>query len=320
MRNVRMKSRSTGFTLIELLVVIAIIAVLIALLLPAVQQARESARRTQCKNNLKQIGLAMHNYHETNGRLPILGTLPGSPLSAANGEFSANVRLLPYIDQANLYNQLNPSVNVKFPDAVTNDYRLNTDDLGRLAVFPINVFVCPSDTGPTLNPFFKNAAKGNYPLNQEVFARGTFRITGRSFSEFTDGISNTALAAEKSIVQTGSAMSIGTVWAMGTACGTQQCYNTRTSPNFPFRPLGTGIGTDNCWSEDTSLGITRGSATSAHIGSVHVLIADGSVRSVSNSIAKNPLPPQTSAALNPGKGYTWNNLAYPDDGFILEAF
>ena len=98
------RKRRGGFTLIELLVVIAIIAVLIALLLPAVQQAREAARRTQCKNNLKQIGLALHNYESTFGRLPP-GTFGGMGTCNDDG-LAWSFSILPYLDQAPLYNQI----------------------------------------------------------------------------------------------------------------------------------------------------------------------------------------------------------------------
>lgn len=108
------RGRRTGFTLIELLVVIAIIAVLIALLLPAVQQARESARRTACRNNLRQLGLALHNYESTHSIFPlgVLGTTgsvaPGNPLT------TWQTFVLPFVEQAPLYNQYN--FNVRFDD------------------------------------------------------------------------------------------------------------------------------------------------------------------------------------------------------------
>src|SRR6266487_2467467 len=98
--------RRLGFTLIELLVVIAIIAVLVALLLPAVQQAREAARRSQCRNNLKQIGLALHDYHSTHNVFPP-GYVAGAAYPATSNGWSWCAQLLPYLDQASLYHSIN---------------------------------------------------------------------------------------------------------------------------------------------------------------------------------------------------------------------
>ena len=157
MRNLSLQRRRSAFTLIELLVVIAIIAILIALLLPAVQQAREAARRTQCKNNMKQIGLALHNYHDVHSKLP-----PGAfwNARASDGQRyhqgSMLTHLLPFIEQQNMFNEIpfnNP------PGRNVNNTRDANNTLLRRKFF-VPSFVCPSDTAG--NNFNNRATVQNY--------------------------------------------------------------------------------------------------------------------------------------------------------------
>ena len=122
--------RVRGFTLIELLVVIAIIAVLIALLLPAVQQAREAARRTQCRNNLKQVGLALHNYNEAFSTFPPVSVLPQGRTFEP---YSGHARLLPYIDQGNVANLIDWNVSSEFTSNPT------------AAKTRVAIYMCPSE-------------------------------------------------------------------------------------------------------------------------------------------------------------------------------
>jgi prepilin-type N-terminal cleavage/methylation domain-containing protein/prepilin-type processing-associated H-X9-DG protein len=143
-----------GFTLIELLVVIAIIAVLIALLLPAVQAAREAARRAQCTNNLKQIGLAMHNYHQTIDRFPLgmSQSFATANTTYANwGEWSAQAMLLPYMEQSPIYN----SINFGFDMIYGLGGSVNLTASTRV----ITAFLCPSDS---------NAAFGGAPTSSQA--------------------------------------------------------------------------------------------------------------------------------------------------------
>lgn len=136
--------RSTGFTLIELLVVIAIIAILIALLLPAVQQAREAARRSQCKNNLKQIGLALNNYEGTHKMFPSMYSFG----AANSGNYSVQAQLLPYVDQDGLKKLINFSLRLQIgccPGMVN-------PPLVQAAATKLSLFRCPSDPGPDTVP------------------------------------------------------------------------------------------------------------------------------------------------------------------------
>jgi prepilin-type N-terminal cleavage/methylation domain-containing protein len=196
-----------GFTLIELLVVIAIIAILIALLLPAVQQAREAARRTQCRNHLKQLGLALHNYHDTFNLLPqgVFGagtSGTGAPVYATGfgSEWqghSVSWSLLPYIDQASLYNQLNPNHAWQEDNATVVPPSLN-NTLNNTKIAP---YVCPSDikmntaegtnnyvfsTGPNLG--WTDVAAQSVGMFSRRFSKG--------LNDILDGTSNTIAASE----------------------------------------------------------------------------------------------------------------------------
>jgi prepilin-type N-terminal cleavage/methylation domain-containing protein len=185
-----MPRRRQGFTLIELLVVIAIIAILIALLLPAVQQAREAARRTECKNRLKQIGLAMHNYHDAHGCFPFGWGGTGPPTPSGSPRYSAISQLLPFLDQAPLY---------------------DTIDFHRPLIDPVNaparmtevaLLRCPSDLANT-QPQAGGAInymgnKGNNHLWQDPHQNGIFfYFSVIRFRDIIDGASSTAAFSER---------------------------------------------------------------------------------------------------------------------------
>jgi len=193
-----------AFTLIELLVVIAIIAVLISLLLPAVQAAREAARRAACVNNLKQIGLALHNYESVNGVFP-----PGriNTYVAGRGNcWGAHSQYLPFIEQAALFHSMNFSMNAD-PDYTTTNAVANMT----AAITPVNFLLCPSDSGPTMvqvggGMFAVHSYLLNVGSNYAVVQRPPdamlppdgifFENSDVRLASMTDGTSNTVAISE----------------------------------------------------------------------------------------------------------------------------
>lgn len=306
--------RERGFTLIELLVVIAIIGVLVALLLPAVQQAREAARQTQCKNNLKQIGLALHNYLDTYTRFPPCSVYPTTYLSEP---WSAQARLLPYIEQTALHNLVNWNVSSEY---LANPIVCQTR---------VPIYMCPSEVQDHSRP---TAAITHYPLNYS-FNQGTWFVydpttrqggdgafvpnTAMKAADFVDGMSSTLAASENKAFQpnvwdTGMPNTLNvpppnsptevlayagggtfdqnghTEWVEGDVH--EVGFTTTFTPNtvVPYVNGGTTYDIDVTSmrdSESTTVPTYAAvTARSYHVGTVNCLLMDGSVRGVGNSI------------------------------------
>jgi prepilin-type N-terminal cleavage/methylation domain-containing protein/prepilin-type processing-associated H-X9-DG protein len=239
-----MKTRSyRGFTLIELLVVIAIIAVLIALLLPAVQSAREAARRAQCSNNMKQIGLGMHNYHTTHGTFPLGGTYAAYSIgyNIGWGSWSAQALMLGYLEQMPLYN----SANFNWAVGTAPGFNINST----VSASILSVFVCPSDgispvrpSTATLSCWQWTGTTNNYLGSMGTTTAyggvgsdttGVFTQGGRVYGiqNITDGSSNT-IAFGESLVGDGTIEAVK--WRDGPVVATKalagSLYDISTNP------------------------------------------------------------------------------------------
>jgi len=314
-----------GFTLIELLVVIAIIAVLVGLLLPAVQAAREAARRGQCLNNLKQIGLALANYHTTHDRFPMATTIAYSDpgVQTTWGTFSCQTLLLPYLDNQPLYAACNFSWNCWY----NVGYQVNSTVFNTRVAF----FLCPSDgkSGPA-NTNNYMACMGTATNPWTIAGTGVFsNYTCSSYSSLRDGSSQTIAFSEALVsdalhstrwrdgvaVASGSAgqsdnagMNLPGVMADLATC--TQLWQAKQgipgnedkgyrwasgSPGVAaFNTIVTPNSNDYQWAgcrlDNAGGGFDFGqyeNATSNHSGGVNALLCDGSVAFIKNSVNMN---------------------------------
>ncbi len=342
-RSLTSTSGRKGFTLIELLVVIAIIAVLIALLLPAVQQAREAARRTQCKNNLKQMGLALHNFHDTYTRFPPGGAADQQPFGTVsppvnNWGSGWMVYILPYVDQAPIFSSW---------QFYGNSGVFNANNMALITSKKVPGYYCPSSPLPTLCRNVTGVAAGNYvgvsgsingviPNFNEtrtinlsnagtVGAGGVLYPNSQiQFRDITDGTSNTMAITEHGdfITDTGNTKQdwrASQPW--GWQIGTSDPGSIYPTP-VTYGNLAGDARSSNCitmrYAINRKTGWTDNTATtgvgsyvaanippnSAHTGGVHILMCDGAVRFISDNLDMGTL----------------GRLSVRDDGQVVSDF
>ena len=349
------RNNKRGFTLIELLVVIAIIAILVALLLPAVQQAREAARRSSCKNNLKQIGLALHNYHDTHRVFVHMmgGTSGGRPAGGTANDgnedrISGFVCLLPFFEQGPLYDQISGPLGI-YPAFGPSR------DIGGYAPWKqkLSMILCPSNPTPaTYRNFGWNVSQsyvfsmGDTINNWSVKTRGIFGFqSATKMRDIIDGTSNTLMIAERGIFSDntrdirGLAANSGVSTALtnpGTcfSAASGGLYNVGQSvrsdrhmgglwqhgqPHFAGFCAVLPPNSPSCMANSHGDSWALASASSYHTGGIQVLMADGSVRFVSENIDTGNVSaaPVTSG---PSAYGVWGALGTKSGGEVIGEF
>jgi prepilin-type N-terminal cleavage/methylation domain-containing protein len=320
-----LRGKRRAFTLIELLVVIAIIAILIALLLPAVQQAREAARRTQCKNNLKQIGLAMHNYHDTYGQFPQNYEATRNPDGNGRGKTSVSwiTASLPYLEQAPLYSQ----VDFNSTSGATDYNALNNTAAQTVRTKKLTGLLCPSNPQLALGNFAGNYAdNGPWHGNGRDFSAARTDYVGNMGWVFTgwkdcgtDIPQGNAPWVTPDQVYNGQADQLprfgGVFWWMGTAriadiidgtsttVGVFENHHWNTSKRFPgeqnkaaawFTPIGAidsmhkpiNFAPDDVAGGNGGEDTRCSSFSSTHVGGAQALLCDGAVVFISENISR----------------------------------
>lgn len=304
-------NRRPAFTLVELLVVIAIIGVLVALLLPAVQAAREAANRMSCGNNLKQIGIGVHNYHDTTKMLPEAGSRRSTPNSIAQPNISWHVSILPFMEEQPMYDQFN--LTLDWASTVTNAAGLSN---GALSTQDPGLYLCPS-AGRTMTYSASETSGGkkcftahylgilgpvgvipnsnpvaNYPLRNDQAGHGGFATSGIicratdsecNFASVIDGLSNTFLVGESAFARSkaGTTNTSQRAWSRG--CGGSANLTYGASACASAKNLNSGINVEVYGSGNFNM-VSMGSE---HPGVAQFLLGDGSVRSVSETVDMN---------------------------------
>jgi len=297
-----------AFTLIELLVVIAIIAVLVGLLLPAVQKVRSAAARSQCSNNLKQLGLGCHMYQDANGTLPVgwVTSQPAGAVAPSPGWSWATI-IMPFIEQGVLFQELQAAgMDLVTPNGPTSNAALTAICTGTQS--KIKTYRCPADNAPDLNTNFASYGTNNYVINREVVGPG--RTDGSNtpnplaIQQIRDGSSNTILIGERDF-QTNTAA----VWVR----------HSNSSCSFEGRP-GSGI----CVFKAGGGAWGTGDAQRLEFSSLHpgpgcqFVFADGSVHFLTTDISVDKNDVWTNFPAN-ATNFTLQNLIHPADGNPLDS-
>jgi prepilin-type N-terminal cleavage/methylation domain-containing protein/prepilin-type processing-associated H-X9-DG protein len=320
-----------AFTLVELLVVIAIIGILIALLLPAVQAAREAARRSQCANNLKQISLGVLNYHDTYKLFPpgLVDPRPQPPptpnFTAQNGQWSWGATVLPYIEQEALYEQVNPAKGTTCPALGSGDVRVPLLTKG------IPTYMCPSDPGPPQNSLLGGTSAGNsfgrlnYPMSKTIALARSFAPANDKarpgvpvrINDILDGLSNSFMLGERVARKEGNFHHIGGIWACQQ--GSNNAYTFDCEPPNVSLPISPPVLNPNCCTTGNDSMNIRGSANSLHPSGLQFAFCDGSVKFINQNIScERTIAPTTNHTLaNPS---IYRRLYYRDDGLAVGAY
>jgi prepilin-type processing-associated H-X9-DG protein len=244
---------------------------------------REAAARAQCQNNLKQIGLAIHQYYDTNKAFP--------PAFAKPSNYGWGTLILPWLEQNNLYQAIDPALTLIAVNAWTTT--------------PLSVYTCPSDANPKINPFFSGYAKSNYVVSEQICDGGS----AYTMAIITDGLSNTLLVGERDTLH-----QIGAVWAgRDTRPPGVSVASVIGRPTWPINTR--YAGGLPCCAGDAAHGCTHFAWSSLHPGGANFVFCDGSVHFLNQSLPVDPTQMNCNKPMP--ANYTLDNLYFASDGYAV---